>query len=101
MLELAAKAVGYAPLKVIHRFNVNKGSYVEYITAQGFTWNPYEDVDDSARLAEMLRIEVDANEDGVELFQESVGYFAWASSGDIHTTVRRAIVQIAAEVAKI
>lgn len=99
MLELAAKAAGYSPLKEIQRFcTAAGGSYVELVTSDGFEWNPLTDDGDALRLAVKLGLWVHIGKYDVAIegtpIEESCVKCPYAAT-------RRAIVRAAAKMASI
>lgn len=97
LLELAAKAAGYA---------LTKGSsgYREFLCKGGVEWNPLTDDGDALRLAVKLKMHVLVHGDWVEALIDGIqaGHAAscYSADGSMLETCCRAIVRAAAEIGR-
>ena len=97
LLELAAKAAGYALC--------NLGEYFYWPTPRGNMsikqWNPLEDDGDALRLA--VKLEINILPSMEECSARNPGYSAWhneRATTDPYAATRRAIVRAAAEIGR-
>lgn len=112
LLDLAALAAGYGPLREIRRFHTAAGGYyIELVTSDGFEWNPLTDDGDSLRLATYLGLSINTlcYDEYSEVFSSCYKYndlalevcsARWEHGADRHAATRRAIVLVAAEIGK-
>jgi hypothetical protein len=97
MLEVIAEAIGYGPLTKLSRYNINGGSHTEYITNDGFSWNPLEDDGDAFRLIIKFNLLLDAStcyySHAMKENISSTGHIGSDGYGCILEVTRRAIVE--------
>lgn len=102
LLELAAKAVGYARMKYFDDTPYISGD----INGDDFLpWNPLEDDGDALRLAVKLRIDIRlfdrTNSDHMDCLVDRLGRgFGESRGSDPYAATRRAIVRAAAEIGR-
>ena len=96
LLELAAKAMGFAQ----HHSYREKINALLWLSESGFpsTWSPLTDDKDAFQLAVDMKMIIDPYSGLVAILPSTV--IAIVNNGDIYAATRRAIVQVAAEIAK-